>query len=529
MISSIIDQLTAVGNRKHVDMYLFGGRATQAAPFERIGDGVIYRGDATELTASIRSVSDAAFSVTGSEFFGALTTEVRGYLDLDPALGVGTRLKDLNGATGQGIRLGEIEIHETGGVGAFRVDLRSADTIGDVVDLINDAYTAAGGGGALASLNPAGNGIQLTTAAGPVSVVDADGGTASLDLGIRQTTPAPSPIVGVDLNPRIRLTTRLADLNGGAGVTLTSPLIVTNNGFSATIDLSGAVTIEDVINTINGANAGVRARINAAGTGIDVISEVSGAELRIGEGGGTTAEQLGIRSLHAGTPLSALNNGKGVDIVPGRTDLTITAKDGSIFNVNLDGALTLQDVIDAINAATGGVVVASVATTGNGIVLTDTTGSNLADLSVRRPTDSPSFAADDLGLNFSVPDPATTLQSADVNSIEADGVFTVLLKLERALRNGDEQGLLDAGERLGGMIQELNERRGEVGARAATMASRQTEIEDAVLLTQTTLSEIRDLDYTEAITKFTQAQTAFQANLSASSQLLSLSLMDFLR
>lgn len=529
VINSIIDQLVAVGNREFVDMFLFGGRATQRPPFERLGDGVIYHGDGTELTANLRAVSDVAFSVTGSDFFGALTSEVRGYVDLNPTLGVATRIADVNGALGQGVRLGEIEIDEVGGVGAFRVDLRGADTIGDMIDLINAAYTAAGGAGALASLNGTADGIQLTSAAGLLSVRDADGGTASLDLGIRQTPAVAGTIVGADLDARLRLTTLLADLNGGAGVSLTAPIIVTNDGFNTTIDLSAATTVEDVINTINGANAGVRARINAAGNGIDVFSEVSGAELRIGEVGGTTAEQLGIRSLHADTPLSVLNNGKGVDIVPGRSDLSITAKDGSVYAVNLDGSLTLQDLIDAINAATGGAVVATVATNGNGIVLTDTTGSNLADLRVSRPTDSPSFAADDLGLNQSVPDPATTLQSDDVNGIEADGIFTVLIKLERALRAGSEAGLLEAGERLGSIIGELNERRGEVGARAATMAGRRVEIEDAVLLTRTTLSDIQDLDYTEAITKFTQAQTAFQANLTSGSQLLSLSLLDFLR
>ena len=52
--------------------------------------------------------------------------------------------------------------------------------------------------------------------------------------------------------------------------------------------------------------------------------------------------------------------------------------------------------------------------------------------------------------------------------------------------------------------------------------------ESAVLATQTFLSAIEDLDYTEAVTRFQQAQTALQANLLSGSQLLNLSLLDFI-
>ena len=46
--------------------------------------------------------------------------------------------------------------------------------------------------------------------------------------------------------------------------------------------------------------------------------------------------------------------------------------------------------------------------------------------------------------------------------------------------------------------------------------------------TQELLSEVEDLDYTEAVTKFQQAQTALQASLLTGSQILNTSLLDFL-
>jgi len=529
MVSSIIDQLVAVGNRQHIDMFLFGGRKTTTPPFERNMGGVVYLGDVAELRARVDPAGEDSFSVTGRDFFGALSSRVQGFVDLNPNLSLDTRLVDLFGANGLGIRLGVIQIEEVGGVGVFTVDLTGADTVGDALDAINNAYLLAGGTGTLAGLNAAGNGLTLNSPAAAIAVREAGSGTTASDLGLLRDPPASPPLVGDDLNPMLTLTTPVALLNGGAGLNLADPILITNGALSATVDLSTANTVEDILNRINAANVGVRAEINEQRTGINVVNRISGTALRIGESGGTTAAQLGIRSLHAGTLLSELNNGRGVDIVAGRADLRITAKDGTVYDVNLDGSVTVQDVIDAINAATAGTVVASLAASGNGLRLVDTTGSNAADLSVSRPPNSPSFAADDLGLNKSAPDPATELLGDDVNGVEVDGVFGVLLKLEQALRAGNEGAITEAGSRLGELIGELNERRGVVGARAAGMEARRQQTEDALLLTQTTLSDLKDLDYTEAIARFQQIQLAFQANLSSGSQLLGLSLLDFLR
>jgi flagellin-like hook-associated protein FlgL len=52
-------------------------------------------------------------------------------------------------------------------------------------------------------------------------------------------------------------------------------------------------------------------------------------------------------------------------------------------------------------------------------------------------------------------------------------------------------------------------------------------MEDATYATQEYVSKLRDLDYTEAITRFQSAQVALQASLMTGSRLMSLSLMDY--
>jgi flagellar hook-associated protein 3 FlgL len=91
-------------------------------------------------------------------------------------------------------------------------------------------------------------------------------------------------------------------------------LRIVNNGLEQTIDFTPAKTLGDVINILNGSGTGVRAEINAAQNGIDLFSKVSGCNFAVGENGGKTAAQFGIRSLNDSTSLAELNHGSGVNV-----------------------------------------------------------------------------------------------------------------------------------------------------------------------------------------------------------------------
>ncbi|MCC6123436.1 MAG: hypothetical protein IT426_00590 [Pirellulales bacterium] len=100
---------------------------------------------------------------------------------------------------------------------------------------------------------------------------------------------------------------------GGESFDKNHGLRIVNNGKEQTVDFSTAKNLGDVLNILNGSGAGVRAEINPTQNGIDLFSRVSGCDFEVGENGGKTAAQFGIRSLGDSTALSELNYGLGVN------------------------------------------------------------------------------------------------------------------------------------------------------------------------------------------------------------------------
>ncbi len=532
LVQGILNEMVRTGNREYNGMYLFGGTRTTTPPFEIVNGGVLYRGNLSNIFTHVDLDQPTQINMHGADLFGAVSSQVTGYVDLNPTLSSTTRLADLTGAAGTGIQAGSLRISLDSPATAFVVDLSSADTVGNVIDLINQAAAQAGlttgpGGQFNASINASQGSLQLTSSSGTITVEQVGEGFTARDLGLLNTSGA--SITGADLQPRLTLTTAIADLFGGAGASLGS-IQIRSGATTQTVDLSGAATIQDVLNLINTSGTNVSASINAAGTGIDVVNLLSGVPMTIGEAGGNTADLLGIRSLYGGTLLSSLNGGQGVTTMPGKDDFRIVASDGNSVDVNLDGALTVQDVLDRINAAAGaaGVPVSAVLTsTGNGIQIIDSTGGP-GDLRVERLNLSP--AIDGLGLSSaSLSAGGSVLTASDTNLIRPDSVFTVLQDLYESLKRGDSAGISDAGDRLGDFITQATRMQGIVGARAQAMGTRLDLTESAVLATQKLLSDIKDVDYTEAITKFQQAQTTLQANLMTGSRMLQLSLLDFIQ
>ena len=524
LIASIREQFVLVGNRQLNGRYLFAGRDTTSQPFQSTLGGVAYLGDTGDVLTRVAENEFEAVNITGAALFGALSARVSGSVDLNPAVTAATRLDDVAGAQGEGVRRGVLIFNETSGVGEVRVDLNTADTLGDVVDLINAAATAAGAG---FSASVTTTGLTITPA-GDLLITDAGGGGLAGDLGIYANPPATAPVVGADLGARLTRTTLVEDLAEGAGLDLSGPIRITNGSQSKSLDLSAAVTVQDMLNTINGAGLGVRAEINTTATGIDVVNLVSGTRMNIAEDGGTTAAALGIRSLDLTTPLTALNRGEPFATAAGEDDIRIVAKDGTTVDVNLDGATTLGDVVDRINEAAiaaGVPLLASLTASGDGWQIADETGGTGA-LNVFPLNDTVDAAA--LGLNRSADPSADALVINDLSTADGDDVLATLFDLEQALRDDDTSAITAAGERLTGVTEDVTRLRGVIGARAQGMQERQVQMENASSATQIYLSQVQDLDYAEAATHFEQAQTALQASLMTSSKVMGVSLLDYL-
>ncbi len=525
VVAAIRQQVQTVANRQFQGRYIFGGRDTLNQPFvEGLGQ-VLYVGDTGELSTRVSADRVAAMSMPGSAIFGALSSANTTNPDLTPLLTEQTRLEDINGAVGKPISGGVLIFNEVGGAGVFNVDLSNVDTIGGVVTAIN-AAAANAGAGINATLTD--TGIDIDTGGKEVSVSSGGGSGSASSLGILRQKPDSANITGSALTPRITRLTPVDALAGGAGIDLDSGFIIQNGSRSVTVDISTAETVQDIINTINNADASISARINDAGTGIDVFNQASGETLSIGENGGTTAEDLGIRTLNSQTTLAELNSGTGVTGVPGQSDFRIVARNGDTVDVSVDGARTMDDVITAINDAAdlaGVSISASLAATGNGIQITDGTGGT-NPLTVQRL--NLSHAPDELGLMNATVD-EDVLVGADVNQQSSQGIIGALIDLEDALRRDDTTAIGLAGNRLDVLRDEMTRMHGIIGARAQSFTSQRLQTEDAAESTQVFLSEVRDLDYAQAITQLQAATTQMQAGLQTSALISQLSLMDYLR
>ena len=208
----------------------------------------------------------------------------------------------------------------------------------------------------------------------------------------------------------------LDELNGGAGVERGQIQITDRSGDEAVIDLSFALSIDDVVETIN-ADTEIDVTAGIAGDTL-VLTDSSGGtgNLIVAEiGGGTTAADLGLGSinvaadsatgedvftLHTDTKLTFLNDGNGVRLSAEESaDLTITLSDGSAaLEIDLGTASTVGDVIDLINEASPGNLSAAISADGNRLELNDLTAGG-GTFTVESAEGS--SAAEDLGIVYS--------------------------------------------------------------------------------------------------------------------------------
>ncbi|HKQ47457.1 MAG TPA: flagellin [Phycisphaerae bacterium] len=525
VIDGIIDQLEALGNRQYQGSYLFAGRDVTNAPFATSLGRVTLNGDAGDRQTLVDIDSTLAFNVIAADLFNLRETVIGGTIDFDVQLSLDARISELAGALGQGVRLGAISVTETGPNINFSVDFTGAETVNDLVARFNDAATTAGSSLTLGISPTDGGALSVATIPGSgVQIGEVGTGTTASDLGIKQTTGAGINLDGANVNRRVSLTTTLAELAPG-GITLPNGVSISNGPLTATVDFAGATTVQDILNRLNGTGVGIRASINDAGTGIIVENLLAGTPLIIGENGGTDAATLGIKSLNTSVPLSQVNGLRGIHPVTG-DDFQITNANGVTFQVDLSTAQTFGDAINAINAASttaGAGIVASISDAGAGLQLTGPAGPGV--ITVTALNLSP--VAQELGILGT--GTATELEGTNVAPFYQSGVFSALYRLRDGLLGDNSSEITEAGAQISATREQVSRVIGQVGARSQAMQARLAQTEDATSATTILLSQVRDVDFTEAVTKFQQAQTALQASLLSGSRLQNLSLLDFLR
>ena len=139
-----------------------------------------------------------------------------------------------------------------------------------------------------------------------------------------------------------------------------------------------------------------------------------------------------------------------------------------------------------------------------------------------------SLAATHLGI-YTDAGAGNTILGQDLATVQVENVFTHLIKLRDSLLKDDQLGIQIAGSNLESGLENLLRARAEVGVRSQQVEHQQERSAEMKISEQVFLSELRDTELTEAITKFTQLQQQLQASLLVGSQSLQLSLLDFLR
>lgn len=277
----------------------------------------------------------------------------------------------------------------------LKIKLDDVTTLGDLVQKIQ---TATGNTGQLtATIQDRGLVLtDTTTGAGTFSVSNLNGSNATRVLGIDVAASGgvlTSRNLVADLG-----SVQLGNLRGGQGIATLGSINVTDRaGRTATLDLSTADSLTDVINAINdattsgGQKLSLSARIDDRGNGIVITDSTTSptGNLQISDvAGGTVAQNLGIvfnsaantvasgnlglRRVNEATSLSNYNP-RGGGVGPGTLSIKDSTGATTLVNVT-SSAVTVGDVLDVINAAGTGKFTAELNSTGDGFTVVDQAG-----------------------------------------------------------------------------------------------------------------------------------------------------------
>ncbi|MFQ5672647.1 MAG: flagellar hook-associated protein FlgL [Nitrospinales bacterium] len=278
-IESLISEVLQAGNTRVGNRFAFGGSKAVVEPFQRSASGAVYLGNTENISVEIARSLNLKINIPGSDVLAT---------DLNPGIDTSTLLSDLN--RGAGVTAGAFTLADQAG-NTGTVNITASMTVGNAIAAINAAGTNI-----TASVNSAQNGIKLTDSSALIvqalTVSEVSGGSTAADLGILGQRNG--SLEGLDLDPRLNGSTRISQLNGGQGLTLSSINIV-NGSASGAISLASANTVGDVLGLINNAGLNVTAGISSQGNVLRVVSNNSATTAIVREvGTGTTAEALGL-------------------------------------------------------------------------------------------------------------------------------------------------------------------------------------------------------------------------------------------
>ena len=322
-----------------------------------------------------------------------------------------------------------------------------------------------------------------------------------------------------DLAPRLNLTDSLGDIGYGAGWQAGTITWTSSAGGPLEVDLSGAGTVADVIDILG--NAGLNVSISADGRGL-TVTDPGGGPLTISDpAGGDTALSLGL----VGTSADGTVVGSDIRVSPGWTDNLADIEslagglplgslelviDGTSLVIDLSGAATLDDVKTDFEAAVAAAGLPP---------LTVELGESA--LQIR------SGNADVFELR-QLPGDDTAQRLGLVGTGAPHRLFDVMLNLQDALEAGDETSIRRATAELVAIEDHLLEMEMVIGARENLLDWMEGLNTDREYNLNRNLSDVRDADLFQVTSDLKQAETTYQASLLVSSEMLKMTLFDYL-
>jgi flagellin-like hook-associated protein FlgL len=412
---------------------------------------------------------------------------------------------------------------ETDGLSAGNMEFAGFDVGGGVAldqTAIGTVTLRAESGFTIGGLNPANAGFS----AGPVNLTasfQGDNGTISLDMNTGQSLAVnirAGQFLISDLQPSLDHDTPLSSLRQGQGISAGSIRITDRSGGTAVIDLSTAITIGDVIDTINATGLEVTAAINEGNNGL-VITDTAGfptQNLTITEvGSGTTASALGLVAdrpgtivgpplnpvLTVATPLALLYEGRGV--VPTRIRIVNGLTD---VEHDLSRAQTIGEVLTILNSSSVRVT-ARINETGTGLEVRSNDPNTVA---IVTEVEGGTTAA---ALGFQ----------------GGQDLLKTLSLLQEALQKNDEQALQALLTSLDEVFTQVSNLRADTGTRTNRIALIDTSLDSFQFSITSQLSLVEDADFIEVLTRLSHLTTAYEAALGATARTIQSTLLDFLR
>ena len=528
-VQSQLDKLLSAGNEQLQGKFIFSGYKTTTKPFQLSAAGLVYKGDSGVIEYSIDSQAKVQVNTIGSNLLTKSFTIIGEKSDVEAGIVGTTTLASLNLGRGVDLAPGTFTIKNQNLNSTVTIDVSGATTVNDVITAINTQLTAAGVTNLTASLGLEGNNLRF---------------------------------VATD-SPAVSLSTPLVNLNKGAGVNMQPGQFIIRNqsgSLSATIDLTGDLTLGDAINSINTqlVNAGimnVTASLNAGGTGID-ISDTNGTPLGLYveevSQNATTAANLGLSGS-----ISPVLNGQDlnprpsflISDAPGETtaaDLGITGQvDYNFIGTNLKPQLlptTSLAQFQNSNGIPAGVIKIS---HGDASITIDTSGGTI--ITVQDLLDAinnsglaltASINADETGIQIVNNDPTKTLiiQNADdkrtASALKIAGSSDVagsMMFLIDALKSNDRESVSEVIGTMDAALSSVLNERASAGAKVTRLDTTLSRLDQFEVNYTKLLSEVEDADLTKLITDLQMQENAYTAALNAAAKIIQPSLLNFIK